>query len=171
MTNSAKIYRLVQLQTDIDARVKVIRDAYPNWLCGKGCGGCCQRLAEIPQLTAAEWELLREALQALPRERLDAIRRDVANLAVQTSRPLVCPLLDQVTQSCPVYAQRPVACRTYGFYVQRDQGVYCREIEAQVAQGDLADVVWGNHAVIEQQQGELGESRSLTEWFTSWVHD
>ncbi len=43
------------------------------------------------------------------------------------------------------YAQRPVACRTYGFYVQRELGLYCGDIEARVAGGELADVVWGNH--------------------------
>ena len=38
----------------------------------------------------------------------------------------------------------PVACRTYGFYVQRDLGLYCRDIENRVA--------------------GLGEALPLTEW-------
>ena len=61
-----------------------------------------------------------------------------------------------------------MACRTYGFYVQRDKGLYCCEIETQVAAGALADVVWGNHDAVDQQLAKLGESRPLTEWFAAW---
>jgi Fe-S-cluster containining protein len=46
-----------------------------------------------------------------------------------------------------VYTQRPVACRTYGFYVQRKLGLYCRDIESREAEGALVDVVWGNHPI------------------------
>jgi Fe-S-cluster containining protein len=122
----------------------------------------------VPQLTETEWGLLREGLAALPPERLGEIRRDMAALAGQQSRPVVCPLLDQTTGACPVYAQRPVACRTYGFYVQRDKGLYCSDIESRVAEGALADVVWGNHDAIDQRLTGLGESRPLTEWFARW---
>lgn len=159
---------LSRLHLDIDARVQTIRENRPDWLCGKGCDGCCRRLAEVPQLTATEWDLLREGLAALPPERLGAISRDMAALAGQQSRPVVCPLLDQTTGACPVYAQRPVACRTYGFYVQRDKGLYCSDIESRVADGVLADVVWGNHDAIDQRLNALGESRPLTEWFADW---
>jgi hypothetical protein len=60
---------------------------------------------------------------------------------------------------------RPVACRTYGFYVQRDKGLYCQEIEARVAGGDWATVVWGNHDAVDRSLNALGDSRDLTEWF------
>lgn len=159
---------LSRLHLDIDARVQTIREDRPDWLCGKGCDSCCRRLAEVPQLTATEWGLLREGLAALPPERLGEISRDMAALAGQQSRPVVCPLLDQTTGACPVYAQRPVACRTYGFYVQRDKGLYCSDIESHVADGALADVVWGNHDAIDQRLTALGESRPLTEWFADW---
>lgn len=159
---------LSRLHLDIDARVQTIRENRPDWLCGKGCDSCCRRLAEVPQLTAAEWDLLREGLAALPPERLGEISRDMADLASQQSRPVVCPLLDRTTGACPVYAQRPVACRTYGFYVQRDKGLYCSDIESRVAGGALADVVWGNHDAIDQRLTVLGDSRPLTEWFADW---
>jgi len=42
---------LPQLHDDIEARVQLIRDNHPDWLCGLGCDGCCRRLAEIPLLT------------------------------------------------------------------------------------------------------------------------
>lgn len=162
---------LSRLHSDIDARVLSIREDRADWLCGKGCDGCCRQLAEIPQLSRAEWELLRQGLAALPVQRLDEIGRDMTALAGQQSRPLTCPLLDQATGACPVYAQRPVACRTYGFYVQRDKGLYCRDIERRVADGALAEVVWGNHDAVDQRLAGLGESRPLTDWFEAWERD
>lgn len=159
---------LTQLHVDIDVRVQTIREDRSDWLCGKGCDRCCRRLADVPQLTVAEWDLLREGLTALPPERLREIRRDMAALTGQRSRPIICPLLDLSTGSCPVYAQRPVACRTYGFYVQRDLGLYCHDIESRVADGALADVVWGNHDAIDHRLAGLGEIRALTDWFERW---
>lgn len=161
-------HELVQLHAAIDGRVASIRENRPDWLCGKGCDSCCRRLAEIPQLSAAEWALLREGLAGLTPQHLRQIGRAMAALAVETARPLTCPLLDQQTGACPVYAQRPVACRTYGFYVQRDKGLYCHGIETQAAAGALADVVWGNHDAVEQQLAGLGEHLSLSDWFAAW---
>jgi len=160
---------LAQLHLDIDLRVQAIRGGRPDWLCGKGCDSCCRRLADVPQLTLAEWDLLREGLVALAPERLQEIGRAMAGLAGQQSRPIVCPLLDLASGACPVYAQRPVACRTYGFYVQRNLGLYCHDIESRVADGALADVVWGNHDAVDQRLAGLGETRTLAEWFEHWV--
>jgi len=159
---------LTQLHADIEARVQAIRGGHPDWLCRMGCDGCCRRLAEIPRLTEAEWDLLREGLAALPPEQLREIGRNITALAEQTSRPIVCPLLDQSAGACRVYAHRPVACRTYGFYVQRDKGLYCKDIESRVAGGDWAEVVWGNQDTIDRRLSGLGDSRDLTEWFVSW---
>lgn len=159
---------LFRLHAEVDRRVASIRDSWPDWLCGKGCDGCCQRLAEIPQLHAAEWELLRQGLAGLTPQHLQQIDTDMAALASQITRPLTCPLLDRESGACPVYAQRPVACRTYGFYVQRDKGVYCKQIEAQVDAGALSDVVWGNHDAVDQSLAGSGERRPLTEWYAEW---
>jgi len=133
-----------------------------------GCDGCCRRLAEVPRLTAAEWDLLRDGLAALPSERLLEIGRNIAALDEQPLRPIVCPLLDRSAGACLVYVHRPVACRTYGFYVQRDQGLYCKGIQSRVAGGALGDVVWGNQDAIDRRLGSLGETRDLTEWFARW---
>lgn len=159
---------LAQLHLDIDARVRTILEDRSDWLCGKGCDNCCRQLANVPRLTSAEWELLQEGLAALPPERFQEIRVNMIALSSQPSRPIVCPLLDLASGSCPVYAQRPVACRTYGFYVQRDQGLYCRDIESREADGALMDVVWGNHDAIDQRLTALGEVRALTDWFQRW---
>lgn len=156
---------LLRLHADIDARVGTIRDARPDWQCARGCATCCRQLADVPRLTAVEWALLKQGLAALPPQRLEEIRGKVARLAAAPSRPIVCPMLDELEGACPVYAQRPVACRTYGFYVQRELGLYCGDIEARVAGGELADVVWGNHDAVDHALGTLGEARPLTEWF------
>jgi Fe-S-cluster containining protein len=160
---------LARLHNDIEARVSAIRNGHPDWLCRRGCDGCCRRLAEIPRLTAAEWDCLREGLAALPPEQLGEIGREIAALAAQASRPVVCPLLDRTAGACRVYAHRPIACRTYGFYVQRDQGLYCKDIEARAADGALAEVVWGNHDAIDRRLNGLGDTRELTEWFARWM--
>jgi uncharacterized protein len=159
---------LTRLHREIDARVASIRENRPDWLCGKGCDHCCRRLAEIPQLTMAEWALLEEGLAGLTPGHLREVGRKMAALAGQSARPVVCPLLDETSGACPVYAQRPVACRTYGFYAQRDLGLYCHDIESRVAAGALADVVWGNHDAIDRQLAGLGASRPLTAWFADW---
>lgn len=159
---------LAQLHTDIETRVKTIRKSQADWLCRQGCDGCCRRLAEMPMLSKDEWDLLQEGLAALPSERFGEISHKIAALAGRASRPIVCPMLDPEEGVCQVYAHRPVACRTYGFYVQRDQGLYCKDIESRVADGALAEVVWGNHDIIDRRLCDLGESRELPDWFAHW---
>jgi Fe-S-cluster containining protein len=80
-------------------------------------------------------------------------------------------MLDETSGACPVYAHRPVACRSYGFYVDGGLGLYCHDIEALVVDGKMDDVVWGNHEVIERRLAALEPSRPLTEWFVAWWHD
>jgi len=58
----------------------------PPWL---------RRLAEVPRLTAGEWDWLRDGLASLPPEQLREIDQDIAALAELPSRPIVCPLLDR----------------------------------------------------------------------------
>lgn len=156
---------LTQLHADIDRRVQTVRDGASEWPCAKGCDRCCHQLADIPTLTRAEWELLREGLATLPAAQRDEIGRRLVALATSQERPVTCPFLDRDTGACPVYPFRPVACRTYGFYVQRDRGLYCDEIESRVAAGKLTHVVWGNHDAIDRSLAALGDARPLTDWF------
>ena len=163
---------LTALHDDIDARVAAIRATHAEWPCAKGCDACCRRLAAVPQLTAGEWEMLRDALAALPAPELDGIARRVLALAAlaaaEVRAPVTCPLLDETSGACPVYAQRPVACRSYGYYAQRDGGLYCGAIDARVAAGRLDGVIWGNHDAIDRRLAQLGETRALTDWFAPW---
>ncbi|MGE5387198.1 MAG: YkgJ family cysteine cluster protein [Betaproteobacteria bacterium] len=159
---------LPKIHADIENRVIAIREAHPQWLCGKGCAGCCQRLADVPQLTAPEWALLETGLAALPKAQQAEIGGKMEALSALPAPPVVCPLLDPASGTCRVYAQRPVACRTYGFYRQRDFGLYCQDIESLVAAAALDDVVWGNHDAVDLRLAALGESRALTAWFSEW---
>jgi Fe-S-cluster containining protein len=159
--------KLAHLHADIDMRVQSILEVRPDWLCTKGCDRCCRQLAEMPSLTLAEWNVLRDGLQDLAPERLREISRKMA--AVSQVRPITCPMLELAEGTCPVYAQRPVACRTYGFYVQRDQGLYCGDIAARVDDGTWVDVLWGNHDAVDRQLADLGEVRALNDWFEPWI--
>ena len=150
-------------------RVNSIRADNSDWLCRLGCDTCCRRLAEVPLLTTMEWDLLRNGLVTLPSEQLLKISQTVAALANQTARPIVCPMLDQSAGACLVYDYRPVACRTYGFYVQRDQGLYCIDIKTQVDGGDWVEVVWGNQDVVDRRLNGLGDTKDLIEWFASFI--
>ena len=167
MSKSPPNAELITLHADIDTRVQSIRQDRADWPCTKGCDHCCRQLADVPQLSEAEWNLLREGLAALSADRLAAIRDEVATLSAGHSRPVTCPLLDRSSGACPVYLQRPVACRTYGFYVQRDGGLYCSTIETRVADGSLADTVWGNQDAVDRDLAAMGDARPLTEWFLS----
>lgn len=160
--------KLTQLHEDIDARVNVIRENHATWQCKIGCDGCCHRLAEIPQLTSSEWNLLRDGLTNLSPEILNEITQTVAELSTQSSHFVVCPMLDKSQGICRVYEYRPVACRTYGYYVQHDKGLYCSAILEQVNNGELDEVVWGNQNTIDRQLNHLGDSKTLTEWFAGW---
>ncbi len=119
--------------------------ALPNWLWRLlppfGCN---------TQLTVAEWALLQEGLLLLHQINLESIHKSIAPLKEQSARHIVCPMLNQETGTCRVYPYRPTACRTYGFYVQRDKGLYCKEIETQVNSGRLDNVLWGNQDAIEE---------------------
>ena len=85
-----------------------------------------------------------------------------------TITPHCLPVVDRSAGVCLVYAHRPVACRTYGFYVQRDQGLYCKDIESRVTGGAWAEVVWGNQDAIDRRLCSLSGTRDLTEWFVNW---
>lgn len=141
------------LDNEIAARCDATMAQVSDWPCRRGCDYCCRHLADEPRLTRAEWERLDPAVT-------EAMLERVARL---DGPPYVCPFLDQ--GACGVYAVRPMACRTYGFYVEREQGLYCGQIRERVERGELGDVVWGNQSVVERELDELGERIPLRVWF------
>ncbi|HYP06161.1 MAG TPA: YkgJ family cysteine cluster protein [Bryobacteraceae bacterium] len=156
--------RLFSIQNAIADRVSAIVAGRGAWPCHAGCDHCCRHLAAVPVMSGAEWELLTVGLDALPEARRRHIEARIRRMEA-AARPYTCPMLDTHTGQCMVYAQRPLACRTYGFYVEREAGLYCREIDALADAGEMKGVVWGSQASIEDKSAVLGPKRSLLDWF------
>lgn len=173
--------KLLALYDDIDRRTHATAEEHAWWPCRRGCDSCCHRLAEIPRLVRAEWELLREGLDALaPNVRVE-VDAKIAELAAaeregRVPRHVVCPLLDEREGACRVYAHRPGACRTYGFYVERGIGLHCGIITEAVAarSPDEEPIVWGNAEGVDYALARLDGAAdasaagvSLTTWALS----
>ena len=116
-------------------------------------------------MTAPEWRRLHESFRNLPpHEREDAAQR-LELLRTSPQRPFVCPFLDGERGTCRVYEARPLACRSYGFYVEGRHGKHCQLVGDALAAHDASDVVWGNEsALFAQAEKEFGPMRTLFEW-------
>ena len=163
---------LLQIYEDIERRTRATIEEHTWWPCRRGCDSCCHRLVDIPQLVRAEWELLREGIEALPSGVRVAVDQRIATLAAlevagELPRHITCPLLDEQEGACLVYAQRPSACRTYGFYVERGIGLHCDQITLAIDGHE--DVVWGNQEGVDGALARLARAapRPLTAWVAS----
>lgn len=95
-----------KLLARVDALCRGIRESLSGQItCSRGCSSCCTAITLFPVEAAA----LCAALEALPGEKRDAIRRHVAEHADGER----CPLLED--HSCLLYEARPIICRTHGF--------------------------------------------------------
>ena len=128
----------------------------------------------------AEWELLREGLDALAPDVRASVDARIAELATaerggRLPRHIVCPMLDEREGACLVYAQRPAACRTYGYYVERGIGLHCDMItEAVAARRDEYDetdapIVWGNQESVDAALAGLDAACEAPSALTVWV--
>lgn len=156
--------RLNIIQQEVGLRTQEIIARDEDWPCRKGCDECCRSLASMPRITQEEWQLIARALNSLPVETAESIRERI-RASAGMSRPVVCPLLDSSSGSCLVYESRPVACRAYGFYVERQSVLGCSRIES-IAQKSQ-DVVWGNHTALEDKLHALGPAATLDGWLAS----
>ncbi len=75
---------------------------------------------------------------------------------------MVCPLLDTNSGACLVYEARPLACRAYGFYVERREVLGCSRIESIARES--RDIVWGNQLGLEERMHRLGPTAELFVW-------
>ena len=90
-----------------------------HWLaCRPGCSDCCMGPFRITQLDARR---LREGLAELEqrdRERAARVRerarKAVASRRTKRADDEPCPALDPETQTCDLYAARPITCRIFG---------------------------------------------------------
>ncbi len=87
-------------------------------------------------------------------------------LSNAVSGPVACPLLDERTGSCRVYAYRPATCRMYGFYVSREGNQWCDDIQTLHDAGMGNGVVLGNHQATQRElRDRCGETQSIVTWF------
>lgn len=149
------------LDAEIAARAEATRETHPDWPCKRGCDLCCRSLPHLPTVTAPEWARLEAAIAALP----DELRAEVlAKIAAAPAKgPATCPLLAE-DGACRVYDARPIACRTYGYYVERDAGLHCAHVTATVEALDGEPVLWGNGEAIADRMRAYGEPESLAVW-------
>ena len=153
--------RLYDIRHSVHDRVDAILASEQNWPCRKGCDDCCRHLASAPVVTREEWECIADALRALPAAIAESARSRIRESA-GASRPVTCPLLDDGTGVCLVYEARPVACRAYGFYAERETVLGCHRIESIACQSP--DVIWGNHESLEERLSRLGPGAELYRW-------
>ena len=159
--------RLTSLHKDIEKSAARIQACHPEWPCQKGCGSCCHQLAEIPRITSIEWLLLYEGLKQLDQDALSEIQQSVSHWEPHIKGPLTCPFLDKTSESCRVYPYRPIACRTYGFFMDRGTGLFCKMIEERLFNQHEPPVVFGNQRSVELQMAQFGEQKPLTDWLAT----
>ncbi|WP_050046304.1 YkgJ family cysteine cluster protein [Tolypothrix bouteillei] len=119
-----------------------------------------EKSASPPELSPIEWERIDTAVAALDatvraevKHKIDALLVQIAGDTLGTC--VVCPYLDEQSGSCLIYNDRPIVCRTYGFFVGRNRNFYCKQIETEVsARGD--DIIWGNFEAISDRLMRLG---------------
>lgn len=151
------------LDERIAERAAAIRREHPYWPCKSGCDLCCRSLPHLPTLTQPEWARLAQAIDALPADVREAVRRRTREVAARP--PITCPLLDQRDGRCLVYEARPIACRTYGYYTERDAGLHCGIVSRAIEEhGDAERIVWGNGESIATTMRNDGEPRLLSFW-------
>jgi uncharacterized protein len=166
--------KLAVIDAAVDARVRAIGEAHGDWPCRRGCSDCCRSLAAVPEMNATEWERLYAAYRALAPATQKAVGQRIAALPAPADAggagPITCPFLDRDEGACLVYAARPTACRTYGFYAHRDGGRWCHRIEAIANEpaNERSALVWGNHAAIDADLAQAGGAPvPLTAWFAA----
>lgn len=149
------------MQDEIRRRVEETVSAHRNWPCRKGCDECCRRLASLPRVSREEWKQIADALEALPRATAESARQRIRDSG-RWPATSVCPLLDSNSGTCLVYEARPLACRAYGFYAERGDVLGCSRIES--ISREAPDVIWGNHAALEQDMRQQGAAAGLPVW-------
>jgi uncharacterized protein len=159
MSRVEEVSKLYQIDAAIDARASQIVTHHEDWPCRRGCADCCRSLAAVPTISAVEWQRMRAAYRQLPDAERERVHAALTSLDDAT-RPVVCPFLNPENDACLVYDARPIRCRSYGFYAEREGVLGCHRIEAIAASG--APVIWGNHAALDFDLRQLTETKSLS---------
>lgn len=155
------------LREQVATRAAAMEATHSPWPCRAGCDACCRRLGALLTISEVEFDALWSALQRLP----PSVQREVAT-RVAASEPdaqghYVCPLLDTEAGRCRVYAARPIACRTYGYYAGRNGDYWCERVTEHVGER-RGTLVAGNQLAVDRERDQaLGASMDLRRWFAS----
>ncbi|MBN4049432.1 YkgJ family cysteine cluster protein [bacterium AH-315-N03] len=115
------------LRAKVDAFAAEVA-ARSDLTCQSGCSGCCQVQLEVCDVEA---NALRQAIQALPPERREALAERDSSSA--------CALLD-ADGRCEVYEARPLVCRTQGLPLRYPANTV--PVDAVMGRAGDADVTW-----------------------------
>jgi len=161
--------RLLVIYDAVERRARATSETHAWWPCRRGCDTCCRRLADVPQLVRAEWALLEEGLAALAPDVRAEVAARIERLADEPPRgPITCPMLDEEEGACLVYAHRPGACRTYGFYVERELGLHCALVTDAVAEHEqVTEVVLRAVAALG---GSISSEHGVGRAKANWLH-
>lgn len=160
-TNGQPLTNLDRICQVVANRVERIASNHAFWPCRRGCDDCCRSLASVPRVSQPEWRCIAKAIDEMPAAVGCELRQRIRDSAF-ASRPVTCPLLEASTGSCLIYDARPIACRSYGFYAERDKVLGCDCIVTISQQ--KPDVIWGNHPALEEQMDDLGPAAELFIW-------
>ncbi|MBD2464365.1 YkgJ family cysteine cluster protein [Oscillatoria sp. FACHB-1407] len=151
---------LHRLDERIESRVQAIRQERDWWPCRRGCDHCCHHLAHPLELSAAEWIRVDAAVAKLGtcereivEQKIDALLQQIGDRTLGSA--VVCPYLNEQEGACRIYDSRPIACRTYGFFVARHDNQYCQQIETEITVRGEEAIVWGNAEAIRRDIEEL----------------
>lgn len=143
----------------VDRVVDELRRAFPESMCGPGCGRCCRMHRALIRVYRSEWEPVFDHLLSWPKERREAligdfyqaydpylerlyalqeaIDRGQRPTVTEADLPVSCPLL--VQGSCAIYPVRPAICRGYGHFELTNGPGDRTEIFACPAQRDVLE--------------------------------
>lgn len=149
------VYKEIDIAIEKLFRSELIQQAVS---CTKGCAGCCHSLIGV---TAEEAELLASKIQRGEVEVDLSLLASQANTVTNThawyTLPVsqrACPFLDQHTQSCKVYDDRPSVCRT-NFAVSHPSTCDGEGGELRILNTDEASMILIGAYLSTESSGEL----------------
>lgn len=153
----------------IEHRVAAIREVHDWWPCRRGCDHCCRNLGEPLSLTRMEFETLWAEVERLDSDARAEIEQRIA--ALGPTGPWICPFLDRDSGACRVYAGRPAACRSYGYYASREADKWCGLVDEALEEHGHPPIVWGNQAALDVElERRFGERVGVAQWIARGGH-
>ena len=157
---------LSQIFDETSARARALRGALDGWPCQRGCDHCCRNLSRSPEINSVEWRRLSRGIEGLDASTRNAARARLQDAEAAPEGQVTCPLLDGDRGLCLVYADRPSACRSSGFYRTRAFDLWCPDVTDHLQRPGTEALVMGNQDALDRQLVRLaGPARPLSHWW------